>query len=62
MTSTGVAVAGARGLTLRGVYAHDNGPNGGASDLVIDPDPGNVVTGLVEDGSTFPNRVVSGVS
>ena len=58
MTSTGVAVAGVRGLTLRRVHAHDNGPGGSANDLVLDPDPGNVITGLVEEGNTFPKRSV----
>ena len=62
MTSTGVAVAGVRGLSLNRVHAHDNGPGGGASDLVVDPDPGNVVTGLAEVGCTFSRRSVSGVS
>lgn len=59
MTSTGVAVAGVRGLILRRVHAHDNGPGGQENDLVIDPDRGNVITGLVEVGNTFPKRVVS---
>ena len=59
MTSTGVAVAGVHGLTLRRVNAHDNGPGGRANDLVLDPDPGNVITGLIEDGNTFPKKAVS---
>lgn len=62
MTSTGVAVAGVRGLTLNRVHAHDNGPGGRANDFVVDPDPGNVVTGIVEVGCTFPKRYVRGVS
>ena len=59
MTSTGVAVAGVQGLALRRVNAHDNGPGGRANDLVLDPDAGNVITGLVDEGNTFPKKSVS---
>lgn len=61
-TSTGVSIAGGKGITLRRVHSHDNGRLGSAYDLRVDPDTGNVVTGLVEDGSTFPRRLVTGVA
>ena len=53
---TGIAVAGVQGMTVRNTTIVDNGADGNGRDLVVDPDPGNVVTGWVESGNTIGSR------
>ncbi|MCV2490656.1 hypothetical protein OF117_14940, partial [Geodermatophilus sp. YIM 151500] len=62
-TSTGIAVAGVRGLIISNTTGQYNGQRGlGADGLRVDPDPGNVITEFVEKNNTWDRRTVTDVT